>query len=143
MQCFLFQLNSELNIFLYQLIAITLADLGSTWLDPAVVAFFLSTFSLTSSLLLAPTGALYVMVCFHTYQAIFSDFEHLCQCIYNWCHKSRMTNVKCQIVNVKCQISNNEEEKRLSNVDKVKPFVRAYLQSFSGHFYLLISTNLQ
>ena len=36
----LFQLDSEQkNIFLYQVMAITLADLGSTWLDPAV-AFF-------------------------------------------------------------------------------------------------------
>ena len=37
----------------------------------------------------------------------------------NWCHMSRMSNVKCQ----------------MSNFDKVKSFAVAYLQSFSGHFF--------
>ena len=51
--------------------------------------------------------------------------------------KRRMANVKCEMSNVECQTKNDKcqisNEKCLMSI-LVKPFVRAYLQSFSGHF---------
>ena len=52
------------------------------------------------------------------------------RCHYTFIHffRYQMLNVEYRMSNVKCQIS---------NVNKVKPFVRVYLRSFPGHFQLL------
>ena len=80
-------------------------------------------YAVLRSMLLAPTGALIVTMCYYIYPATFSDFLSV-----DWCNSMNAiddTRVECHMSNVQWKIS---------NVNKVKPFVSAYLQNFSGHF---------